>query len=457
MTHPRVLVALRGAGADAMSFTALEPDMAHWFDDEGAVATGACVSYVDTGRAWVAATGPLAAPADIEQVAGRFVRAAKAAGRRACFFGTEASHLEAFDELNLGQQPIFRPREWLAKLPAKKSLRAQLRRSSAKGVAVRHVDASELASGTALRRDVDQLARDWLSSRHMAPMGFLVGLELFVAPTEHLYFVAEVRGRVVALLSAVPIHARRGWLIEDIIRSRGAPNGTTELLFHAMMVHVADTCEIATLGLTPLSGDVPAALRLAGFLGRSFFDFGGLRSFRERLGPQEWQTVRLLYPTGTSPWLHVMDSLRAFAGGSLARFFTRSVLRHPGGPPWLLAIPLVPWTLSLVALSASGHAAWLGYRFEQLSGWSVFDALMIVLLFRVASRPTLLALTFAVGASLVDAALSVVHLRTAGLGSGVLEEVLRGVATAAPCVAVLLLLCACARAVLRGRARAVAQ
>jgi hypothetical protein len=68
---------------------------------------------------------------------------------------------------------------------------------------------------------------------------------------EHRYFVAEWPGQV-AFLSAVLVYARQGWLIEDGLRRRHAPNGTTEVLIDAMMRDVADS-EFVTLGLAPLS------------------------------------------------------------------------------------------------------------------------------------------------------------------------------------------------------------
>ncbi|MES1207310.1 MAG: phosphatidylglycerol lysyltransferase domain-containing protein, partial [Pseudomonadota bacterium] len=81
---PRALALLRRHGWNATSFQILEPGFRYWFD-----ADDACVAYIDTGRAWVAAGAPIAAPELVAAVAQRFVTAAAAQGRRACFFGTE--------------------------------------------------------------------------------------------------------------------------------------------------------------------------------------------------------------------------------------------------------------------------------------------------------------------------------------------------------------------------------
>ena len=78
----------------------------------------------------------------------------------------------------------------------------------------------------------------------------------------------------IAYLVASPVPARRGWLIEQIVRGHAAPNGTSELLVDAAMRALAhEGAEYVTLGLAPLSRQsrwadpaVPAWLRLAAAL-----------------------------------------------------------------------------------------------------------------------------------------------------------------------------------------------
>jgi hypothetical protein len=269
-------------------------------------------------------------------------------------------------------------------------------------------------------------------------MGFLVALEPFHAPSHHRYLVAELGGRIVGFLSAVPIGRRRAWLIEDVLRSRDAPNGMTETLVVALMRDVEDS-DYVTLGLTPLAGRVAWPLRVARWISRPLFDFEGLRAFRERLRPQEWQSVWLLYPPGGSPILSVVDSLRAFARGSLTGFALRSFVRHPSGVPWMLALPLPIWTAGLACLVALRRSALLGFPRGELALWVAFDALLLLVLVRAAMRPRrgllLLATSLAVG----DAALSLGHLAWVGLGSTAPQALLRGVATIAPVLGALLL------------------
>lgn len=416
-----------------MSFLAFESTMRQWSQASSGSDSDAIVSFADTGTAWIAAGAPLAEPSRIPDVAKAFVHSARERGRRACFFATESCEIEGFSRLLLGEQPVWDPATWPDAVATHRRLREQIRRPRAKGVVVRRVGPGELESGSPLRQQVDALAREWLGSRRMTPMGFLVALEPFHLPEEHRYFVAARGQRVVAFLSAVPVYARRGWLIEDVLRSRRAPNGTTEALIDALMRDVAGS-EFVTLGLAPLSGPIAPWLRAVRFAATPLFDFKGLRTFRQRLRPLRWERVWLLYPSSGCAAAHVMDSLRAFAGGSLLRFALRSVVRGPSGASWALAVPLVPWTLLLSGLLIAGRAALVGFSPSALGAWVAFDALLCIQLFWSSLRPRRGRVIASAAAAIVDAGISVPHLVAGGLGRTLAPIALRGLAALAPCV-----------------------
>lgn len=418
--------------------------MRHWFDAEA----DACVAYVDTGSAWVAAGAPLGAADEVAGVARRFVAAARAAGRRGCFFATESLRSSELSSLLIGEQPIFRPAVWLGK--GGRALREQVRRARAKGVVVRSVRPDELCEGTPLRDQIERCTAEWLGSRHMQPMGFVVAVEPFHHPDEHRYLVAERDGEVLEFLSAVPIYGRDGWLVEDVIRGHPAPNGTTELLLDTFFREVEKSAMV-TLGLSPLSGGVAPPLRLARHAMRPLFDFAGLRAFRERLHPDGWEPVYLMVPRSELRLVHLAEALRAFASGSLVRFGVTSLVKHPSGPPWLLALPLIPWSLALGVLALAHRASWLGFSTMQLGAWVAFDIVLALALYDAALRPRLASLLPVALLAVVDAILSIHHVATAGFGSNLVEASLRFAAVAAPACGTLVLAWACLRASKRAR------
>lgn len=318
------LDALKQHGADAVSFQALKVDVRWWTDGDVSIA------YVPSGRSWIAIGSPLADDANRAEAVRRFCAAARAKRRRAVFFGVEdPAWLSGCKMLMVGIQSVLKVSEWDVTLRRWPRLREQLRRARAKGVTVREVDPDELAEGMPMRAAAERLREEWLRSRGMEPMDFLVAVKPFHAAHEHLYFVAERGGEAVQFLSAIPIYARDGWLMEDMLRGHNAPNGTTELLIAALMRRLGGDPYWVTPGLTPLAGTVAPWLRVVRYAANPLYNFSGLWKFRARLHPAAWTPIWLAWDRGFAP-LVIADVLRAFAGGRLMSFAARSLARHIG-------------------------------------------------------------------------------------------------------------------------------
>lgn len=428
----RVVALLERHGWNATSFQILEPGFSYWFDGEDA-----CVGYVDTGRAWVAAGPPIAPAGRLAETSARFVEAAARAGRRACMFATEDRFTDAttWPALRIGEQPMWAPAAWDDILRAKKSLREQLRRARAKGVAVRMLTPDELASR---RAELDALIARWLASRTIAPMGFLVQIDPFIFPERRRYFIAEQDGKIVGFLGVIPIYARDGWFFEDFLRDPAAPNGTIELLVDAgMRAAAAEGVDVVTLGLAPLAGDVGPILRSARRFGSALYDFDGLRAFKAKLSPRSWDPIFLSYPPGKSSVLAVIDTLTAFARGGLLRFGVETLLRGPAIVIRVLAALLVVWTC-LLALPSS--ARWFPSAAWQY-GWVAFDVVLGASLFVLARRWRQPLADVVAAAVTTDAVLTLGEAAVFNVPriAGVLDGAVVAIAVFAPAFAALLL------------------
>jgi hypothetical protein len=301
-----------------------------------------------------------------------------------------------------------------------------------------------------LRATVERLRLEWLHSRAMEPLGFLVSVEPFYAAAEHLYFVAERRGQAVQFLSAVPIYTRHGWLMEDMLRGRDSPNGTTELVIAALMQRLGGDPFWMTPGLTPLAGPMPSWLRMTRVVTVALYDFSGLLRFRSRLHPAAWTPVWLVWDRGPAP-LVLLDVLRAFANGRIVRFAWRSLLWHPNGPPWAVAVPLVVWTTFLAGLAVANQTALLGYSLTSLRAWVLFDIVLAWALFKVARKPRPRRLIIVAVVALFDAVVSVTHIANVGFGTGVVTAVCRTIGVAGPLLGTTALFWAAWRAGTEGR------
>jgi phosphatidylglycerol lysyltransferase len=376
-----VLALLRHSGWNITSFQVLEPGLAYCF-----VADVGCVAFMDTGRAWVVAGAPIAAEADLAEVTTLFLRRADEQRRRVAFFATELRFLKATRGLGvlIGEQPIFDPRDWGATVAGTRSLREQLRRARSKQVKVRRLEPAEIADETApMRVAIQALIDRWMGTRPMPPMGFLVRVHPFSFCHERRLFVASEDGAVVGFAAVVPVYARQGWFIEDLVRAPHAPNGTTELLVDAAMRDAAALgSRYVTLGLAPLAGAVDFWFRSARKYGSALYDFAGLRAFKAKFRPKEWAPIYLAHLEGQHSSVALYDSLVAFAKGGLLRYGAETLLRGPRVVVELLAFALLPWTLLLAQLDGARWfpAPWMKWF------WVVFDLALAGALYSLAMR-----------------------------------------------------------------------
>jgi phosphatidylglycerol lysyltransferase len=299
-------------GWNAMAFQVLGRGYRYHFHGDG------CVAYVDTGAAWVAAGSPICEAIHLRDLADSFIRAARQAGRRCCFFGSESRFVDAtrndLAALPVGEQPVWNPRIWTATIERHRRLRAELRSAKCKGVRIRRVPQSEIASTPALRMATEALVGRWLAARRMPPMGFLLHVDPDGFPEQRQCFLAEQDGRLVGLLYVVPVPERKGWFIEHMVRAPEAPNGTVEALVDAVMGWAArEGCAWLTLGLAPLAGEVPLLLRVARRRLAFLYNFDGLRRFKAKLKPAEWHPIYVSFPRTQGAFFSIIDVLAAFA------------------------------------------------------------------------------------------------------------------------------------------------
>ncbi len=287
-------------GWNATAYQILNPGISLWFGRDGDAVAG----YATWGRVRVVAGAPICAPERLLEVAAEFEADARGAGNGVCYFGA-GSRLEVslgdapgYARILLGAQPSWDPATWSGILAGRPSLRAQLNRARNKGVTVTEWPRERAYASPELRLCL----KEWLRRRRMPPMHFLVEPATLGRLWDRHVFAAEREGRLVGFLIASPVPGRRGWLIEQIIRIRAAPNGTAESLVDAAFRAAAgEGLAYITLGLSPLSG-MPESraggpwwldllFRWLRLHGSRFYNFGGLEAFKSKFGPGEWEPI----------------------------------------------------------------------------------------------------------------------------------------------------------------------
>ena len=338
LEHERARRLILAHGWNATCYQILNPGIRLWF----AADADGVIGYVSHGRTRVVAGAPVCDRQRLGAIAAEFESDAAASRERVCYFAAE-SRLESlvrerpYARLLLGAQPMWRPERLVATIAGHPSLRAQLHRARNKGVNVAEWPASR-AGHPGLRLCLAQ----WLATRGLPALHFLVESETLDGLLDRRIFVAELAGQPVAFLVATPIPARSGWLVEQIVRGNAACNGTSELLLDAAArALTAAGAKLLTLGLAPLATHgAPVDYRhplwiraLFAWLrahGRRFYDFRGLEAFKAKFQPEQWEPVFALATSERVGVATVRAIAGAFARGSPAVLVARGLARAVG-------------------------------------------------------------------------------------------------------------------------------
>lgn len=288
-------------GWNATAYQIVNPGITHWFSRDGE----ALVGYVRKNGVRVVAGAPVCCESRLAEVLDEWESDARNNGDKTCYFGA-AGRIKAllqssrnYATVSLGAQPVWEPTHWEAIIRKRASLRAQLSRAANKGVTVSEWLPQRATQNPALRRVLDE----WLQSRGLPTLHFLVEPETLALMEDRRVFVAERDGKAVGFTVLCPITNRNGWLTEQFPRGTDAPNGTVELLMDTAIRTIAsEGAEYVTMGLVPLSRygrepgeENPAWLKvLLAWIrahGRRFYNFGGLESFKAKFAPDYWEAI----------------------------------------------------------------------------------------------------------------------------------------------------------------------
>jgi phosphatidylglycerol lysyltransferase len=325
-------------GWNATAYQILNPGIELWFSSAG----DGVIGFARHRGTLVVGGAPVCDIARLDAIASEFVAAAHSRGERVCYFGAgdrlDAAYADkpSWSRVLLGAQPVWDPRAWPAAVAKRGSLRAQFNRARNKGVAVTEWSPEKAENHPTLRRCLDE----WLTTRHLPPLHFMVEPETLNDLRDRRVFVAERGGReVVGFTVLSPVPDRNGWLVEQIVRGLNAPNGTAELLIDTAMRSIATSgSSYVTLGLSPLSHradvapvDEPMWLRLVlrwvRLHGARFYNFGGLDAFKAKFNPEAWEPIYAISEGESFPPRTLYAIAGAFSGGAPVRLVLRALLR----------------------------------------------------------------------------------------------------------------------------------
>jgi len=292
------------ASPEPDAWLALLGDKHLLFDEAGT----AFVMYGVQGRSWVAMGEPIGPEEAHEELLWQFQELARREGFRPVFYQIREGSLARY--VDLGLMPFKLGEDARVPLPAfglegkaRKKLRGRVNKIEREGATFEVLRAPIEPAVLARLRTISD---GWLAEKHTREKGFSLGwfTEGYVARCP--VATVSVEGRILAFANLWP-GGDRGVLSVDLMRhATDAPSGVMEYLFVELMLWgKAEGYAWFDLGMSPLSGlvDRPSAplwhkLGVLAFRhGEHFYNFEGLRAFKEKFDPT-WSSRYLLVSGG---------------------------------------------------------------------------------------------------------------------------------------------------------------
>jgi phosphatidylglycerol lysyltransferase len=314
------------AQGSTLPFLAFMRDKALLFDES----RRGFLMYGVQGRTWVALGDPVGPEELRRALIRRFLGRCDDYAGRAIFYqvGKDALHLYAdfgLTFVKLGEEAHVPLRDFSLEGPDRKPFRNAFRRMEREGGAFRILSPAEVGGALPALQAVSD---DWLSRRGASEKGFSLG---FFQPDYVRRFPAAVierEGRIIAFATVWPGPGKVELSVDLMRQVESAPKNAMEVLFVQLMLWGAEQgYERFNLGMAPLSGLEASPLaslwsrlgRIVYRRGEAFYNFQGLRAFKEKFHPA-WEPRYLAYPGGLS-LPGVMADVSALVAGGYTRIF----------------------------------------------------------------------------------------------------------------------------------------
>jgi phosphatidylglycerol lysyltransferase len=307
---------------------ALMGDKHFAFSDSG----NAFIMFGRRGRSWVSLFDPVGPQSEWPELVWRFLEQAREQGGRASFYQVRPQTLPVYLDAGLrvyklGEYAYVPLEDFSLKGKSRQDLRSALNRGEREGMTLEVLPPGAPPETIATLRTISD---GWLEEHDTAEKGFSLGA--FSEPYLRRTPVAIVRanGRPIAFATLMRTDLTAEASIDLMRHVRGAPNGTMDFLFAKLLLHLqAGGYQRFGLGMAPLSGMAEHALaprwhrvgRLLFTHGENFYNFQGLRAFKEKFAPR-WEARYLAAPGGITP-LFVLADVAALISGGLRGVITK--------------------------------------------------------------------------------------------------------------------------------------
>lgn len=281
--------------------------------------------YAIQGQSWIALAAPFGEPDEVRDLAWRFREMCDAADGRPVFYQVAAQDLPLCIDLGLqiikiGEDAHVPLATFSLEGKRNKDMRLARNRGAREGLTFEIMTPQQVEAEMSALRGVSDA---WLAGHRAAEKGFSLGA--FREDYIKLLPSAVVRhqGRIIAFANLLEAQSKAELSVDLMRHVEGDIRGVMDFLFAELLLWgKAQGYRSFNLGMAPLSGLESRPLaplwHRAGAMiyrhGESFYNFKGLRQFKDKFNP-EWRPRFIAFPGGLSLPYVLLDVSTLISGG----------------------------------------------------------------------------------------------------------------------------------------------
>lgn len=284
------------------------------------------IMYGKQGRSWIALSDPVGVSKEWPELVWSFIELAHAHGGRAAFYKARPQTLPLYLDaglraFKLGEEAYVTLHDFSLQGPRRANLRHGVSRAEREGSSFEIVPTENVHT---ILEELREISNAWLTQHDAQEKGFSLGAFEDNYIMRQPVAVVRVQERIVAFATLMSPEVLRMEVSIDLMRQRpGSPAGTMDFLFAKLMLHFQSLgYQRFSLGMAPMSGMVSHELaprwhrfgRLMFQYGERFYNFRGLRSFKDKFDPV-WEARYLVAQGGINPLFALTDTAALIGGG----------------------------------------------------------------------------------------------------------------------------------------------
>lgn len=285
----------------------------------------AFIMFGKRGRSWICLFDPVGPMSQWPELIWRFIEMAHVHGGRAAFYQVRPQSLPFYldaglQAFKLGEEAHVPLQDFNLKGSRRANLRHSVNRAGREGLAFEVIRPQP---GSAQLAEIRAVSAAWLASQNTREKGFSLGSFEEAYVLRQPIAVVRQQQRIVAFATLLSTGARVEASVDLMRHVPDMPSGTMDFLFARLMAHFqAAGYQRFNLGMAPMAGMASHELasrwhrfgRFAFERGERFYNFRGLRSFKQKFDPV-WEARYLAAPGGLAPLFALTDVAALIGGG----------------------------------------------------------------------------------------------------------------------------------------------